>query len=48
MHQVAMQVAEDLHFNVTRAQHQLLKIDLVIAKRRQCFAASHLQRGGQL
>ena len=32
VHQVAVLVAEDLHFDVARAPHQLLEVDLVVAE----------------
>ena len=32
MDQVAVRVAEDLHFDVARAAHQLLEVDLVLAE----------------
>ncbi|MCY1327479.1 hypothetical protein D9M69_130150 [compost metagenome] len=48
VHQVAMGVAERLHFDVARVAHQLLDIDLVVAERGQRLAPRRGQRALQV
>ncbi len=48
VHQVAMQVAEDLHLHMARAADQFLEVDLVVAERRQRLTPRSLQRRRQV
>ena len=48
MHEVAVRVAEDLHFDVPRLAHQLLEIHLVVAEAGLGLAARHRQQLGEL
>ena len=48
VHEIAVRVAEDLHFDVPRLAHQLLEIDLVVAEARLGFAARDGQQLRQL
>ena len=48
MHQIAMRIAQDLHLDVTRATHELLQVQLIVAE--GCFglASRHRQQFGEL
>ena len=48
MHQIAVQVAQNLHFDMARAAHQLFQIHLVVAEGRQRFAARDVELFRQL
>jgi hypothetical protein len=48
MHQVAVRVAQDLHFDVPCLAHEFLEIDLVIAEAGLGLAARHRQQLRQL
>jgi hypothetical protein len=48
VHQVAVLVTHDLHFDVAGAAHQFFQIDLVVAKGGQGFAFGQLHHGGQV
>ena len=48
VYEVAVGVAQDLHFDVPRLAHELLEIDLVVAEARLGLAPGHRQEFGQL
>ena len=48
VHEIAVRVSEDLHFDVPRLAHQLLEIDLVVAEARFGLAARDGQQLSQL
>ena len=48
MHQIAMRITQQLHFDMTRATNQLFEIHLVVAKGGGCFAPRDFELRGQL
>ena len=48
VHEIAVQIAQDLDFDVARTAHQLFEIHLVVAESRLGFAARHGQQLRQL
>ncbi|MBD5803263.1 hypothetical protein AZOA_26990 [Azoarcus sp. Aa7] len=48
MHEVAVRVAEHLHFDVARAANELFQIDLVVAEGGEGLAAGDVEQAGEL